>query len=326
MGSLSFASKSGHAAISALLAFGMVVGCQSQTGGPVARQPNVEIDIQKLDLPGLHNLFRVSDRIFSGSSPEGETGFDSLRQLGVRTIVSVDGARPDVELATRLGMEYVHLPIGYDGISRSRVLELAKLAAARPGPFYVHCHHGLHRGPVAVAVMRLCDDRAWTVTTAELWLQKAGTSPQYPGLIHTPRTLRRPAPEELAAVPDNFPATSMDNDLAAVMVEVDAIWDRLKLVKSAGWAAPPSRPDIDPPHEALQLVEQYREAARLPSAGKHGPTMTRLLADAESATRQLEAELRGKPVVAEKAAAAFTRAAAQCATCHNQFRDRPKAR
>ena len=79
------------------------------------------------------------------------------------------------------------------------------------------------------------------------------------------------------------------------------------------------------PDEALQLVEQYREAARLPSIKKHGADMARLFADAEAATRLLESELRAKPVVAEKAAAAFTRAAAQCATCHNQFRDRPRA-
>src|SRR4051794_27773883 len=76
--------------------------------------------------PGLPHAFRVSDRIYSGGSPDGEAGFAELERLGVKTIISVDGARPDVDAATRHGIRYVHLPVGYDGIPRERVLELSK--------------------------------------------------------------------------------------------------------------------------------------------------------------------------------------------------------
>jgi protein tyrosine phosphatase (PTP) superfamily phosphohydrolase (DUF442 family) len=273
----------------------------------------------------LHNLFRVSERIYSGSSPDDETGFASLAKLGIKTIASVDGAKPDVTTAARHGLEYVHLPIGYDGIPRDRALELAKLVTARPGPFYVHCHHGLHRGPVAVAVMKLCDGSGWNAEMAELWLQQAGTSPQYPGLMHVPRTVMPPTDDELSRVPNEFPAIGTVNDLATLMVNVDERWSRLKLAKAAGWTVPKGHPDIDPPHEAVQLVEHYREAARLDVTTKRGSELKQLFADAEMAARKLETELQAKPINVETTSAAFSKAAAQCAGCHHQYRDRPSS-
>lgn len=308
-----------------LLLLGFVAGCQANNVTPSVRQPTNEAPVQRLEKDGLHNLFRVSNRIYCGSSPESETGFASLKQLGIKTIISVDGAKPDLTTANRHGMEYVHLPFGYDGVPRHRIVALAKLVAIRPGPFYVHCHHGLHRGPVAVAVMQLCDHPAWDASRAELWLQQAGTSPQYPGLIHTPRTFSRPTAAELSGVPNEFPAIALDNDLATLMVEVDARWHRLKLVKAAGWTVPANQPDINPAHEALQLIEHYREAARLDSVKKRGQTILQLFGEAEMAGRKLESELRAKPFNEDQAAAAFTQAQAQCAGCHNQFRDRPSS-
>src|SRR5436305_114465 len=111
--------------------------------------------VRPLDAPGLPHAFRVSDRLFSGGNPDGEAGFAALRALGVQTVISVDGARPDWETAGRHGLRYVHLPVGYDGIPRGRVLALAKAARDLPGPVYVHCHHGKHRGPAAVAAIML---------------------------------------------------------------------------------------------------------------------------------------------------------------------------
>lgn len=298
----------------------LAAGCQAR---PPADSAAAVQEIQALTRPGLHNLFRVSERIYSGSNPEGDEGFASLVQLGIKTVISVDGAKPDVKTAARHGLEYVHLPFGYDGVPRNRVLELAKAASVRPAPIYVHCHHGLHRGPVAVAVIELCENPAWNSGTAELWLQQAGTSPQYPGLMRMPRNVVRPTKSELAAVSGEFPEKTSVNDVAALMVDVDARWDRLKLLKSAGWKVPDSQPDLDPPNEALQLVESFRESARLDSVQKRGSEFVRMFKDAENAARELETQLRASPVKADMATKAFARIAASCAACHNQFRDRP---
>src|SRR6185369_3881462 len=105
------------------------------------------------ELPGLHNVLLAADGIYSGSEPHGEEAFAGLAKMGIKTILSVDGARPDVELARQHGLRYVHVPIGYDGISPSAGETLAAAAREAQGPLYVHCHHGKHRGPSATAVI-----------------------------------------------------------------------------------------------------------------------------------------------------------------------------
>src|ERR1019366_1028729 len=64
----------------------------------------------KVDAAGVPNLIRLSDRIYQGAMPQGDAGFASLEKLGVKTVISVDGARPDLEDAHKHGIRYVHLP------------------------------------------------------------------------------------------------------------------------------------------------------------------------------------------------------------------------
>jgi protein tyrosine phosphatase (PTP) superfamily phosphohydrolase (DUF442 family) len=121
----------------------LLIGCGRQPAAPTTQAATPNPD----NLPGLHNVHRLSDKLISGSSPDGAVGFQSLKQLGVRTIISVDGAKPDVEAAKQAGLRYVHLPIGYGGVSEEQGLRLARAVHDLPGPIYLHCHHGKHRGP-----------------------------------------------------------------------------------------------------------------------------------------------------------------------------------
>ena len=72
------------------------------------------------DYPGICNAVTYHDGYVSGSVPEGDAGFDTLAAMGVKTIISVDGAVPEVERATVRGMRYIHLPIGYNGVDEKR--------------------------------------------------------------------------------------------------------------------------------------------------------------------------------------------------------------
>lgn len=117
--------------------------------------------------PGLHNVFRITDKLLSGSVPEGDLGFQTLQKLGVKTIITVDGAKPDVERAKKFSMRYVHLPIGYDGVPADQGLRLAKAVRDLPGLIYMHCHHGKHRSPAAAVVVKLCSMR--NVPLIPLW-------------------------------------------------------------------------------------------------------------------------------------------------------------
>jgi protein tyrosine phosphatase (PTP) superfamily phosphohydrolase (DUF442 family) len=306
------------------ICFLLLAGCRGEESPSPPAEDRAAV--RPIEAPGLHNAFRVSDRVYSGSSPDGDAGFAELERLGVKTVISVDGMRPDVEAARRHGLRYVHLPVGYDGIPPDKVLALAKAARDLPGPIYVHCHHGQHRGPAAVAAILLCTNPAWDAATAEAWLKTAGTDPRYTGLVGLPRSLARPTLEELARAPADFPEVSQIPDLARVMVGVDATWDRLKLVKAAGWATPKDHPDVDPPHEAVQLAEHFREAARLDDAKRRGPEFVKLLGDAATAAAELEGALRAQPADPDRAGRAFAKPAAACAACHDRFRDHPGGR
>jgi protein tyrosine phosphatase (PTP) superfamily phosphohydrolase (DUF442 family) len=281
---------------------------------------NVENPLPR-DHAGLHNVLRVTDKLLSGSSPEGDAGFESLTKLGVRTIITVDGARPDVERARKHGLRYVHLPIGYDGIPREQGLRIARAVRDLPGLVYLHCHHGKHRGPAAAAVVRLCLDDHCRAADAVAFLKEAGTAPHYKGL-YAAADLLRPTPAELDAVSDEFTEVAPVSSLIRMMVELDGRWERLTLARRAGWKAPEHHPDVDPPHEAVQLWELYREAARLPKVKTQPESFRRWLDDGERAAKELADALAAKKTA--DAARAFEASAKACADCHARHRDAPK--
>src|SRR5688572_6774094 len=90
--------------------------------------------IEKIASIHLPNPVRLHERVISGGLPEGEAAFAELKELGIKTVISVDGARPDVATAEKFGMRYVHLPHGYDGVPQVRAKELTKAVRDLPGP------------------------------------------------------------------------------------------------------------------------------------------------------------------------------------------------
>lgn len=250
-----------------------------------------------VEATGLHNVYRLMAGLYSGSSPDGPAGFASLRQLGVTTVISVDGAAPEVDVALKYGLRYVHLPIGYDGVPRDKGLAVAKAMRELPGPVYLHCHHGKHRGPAAAICGVLALDPAVTPDEAASWLKTAGTDPKYVGLIAVPHQFARPTAVELAKLPNDFPATAPVPALARLMVDIDARWDEIKTGDRA--------------HAAVRLAELYREAARLSDSGQRGAEFVSWLKEAESAADDL-----AKP---GKSLAVSQR---MCYRCHERYRDR----
>jgi protein tyrosine phosphatase (PTP) superfamily phosphohydrolase (DUF442 family) len=308
------------------LASALLCGCPRGGDTPPARTEPRPAAPEKVEAKGLHNVVRLSDRLYSGSSPEGDEGFESLRELGIKTVITVDGAKPDVGRAHKFGLRYVHLPIGYDGVPEGQGLRIAKAVRDLPGPVYVHCHHGKHRGPAAAAVARLCTDDRCGVEAALEGMRLAGTDPHYTGLYAAPKELRRPTADELDRVPADFPEVAAVTGLAQLMVEVDDRWERLKLARAAGWKAPPDHPDVDPPHEALQVVEQYREALRLPRTKERPDEFRRWLDEAREAAEGLEAALRPGGDKGVDPEAAFKKVGDACTRCHGTYRDVPRNR
>src|SRR5579862_1873360 len=126
----------------AALALVAVLGCKSNRPAATGQ---VVGEFHRVSGQGIENFYLLGGKIYSGAVPEGDAGFATLEKLGVKTVISVDGTMPDVELAAKHGLRYVHIPIGYDGAGRSNALRIVKAAEVMPGPIFVHCHHGQHR-------------------------------------------------------------------------------------------------------------------------------------------------------------------------------------
>jgi protein tyrosine phosphatase (PTP) superfamily phosphohydrolase (DUF442 family) len=304
-----------------LLAAAMILaGFAGRDGNDAPRSDTSPAPVQ---VEGLHNVFRVTAQLYSGSAPEDVKAFAALAKLGIKTIISVDGAQPNVAAATKEGLRYVHIPIGYNGVPRERVLQLAKSMKRLPGPFYIHCHHGKHRGPTAAAVAHLCADEQCTVADALKLLQRAGTDPAYKGLFESVAKLTRPKESEWRSA--TLVESERPADFTQAMVAIDHHFDRLKLVRQAGWQTPKDHPDVDPPHEALQLLEQFQELRRQPTMRKKPTDFQNWLRDAADEARVLEKLLRQakqeRKIDAQAIAASFTRVAKVCTACHAKYRD-----
>jgi protein tyrosine phosphatase (PTP) superfamily phosphohydrolase (DUF442 family) len=267
--------------------------------------------------PGLHNVFAVSPGVFSGSGPESEEAFASLAAIGVRTVVSVDGARPDLELAHAHGMRYVHVPIGYDGMGPEQALELAKALETMPGPVYVHCHHGKHRGPTAAAVALVGLGRMTNEEAAQ-FMKAAGTAESYPGLWACAREQRAYSEADLALAPAELPEVRVVSGLVEGMVAIDKTWERVKLVREAGWAPPADHPEVAPAAEAGILADHFRALAGDPETAAEGADFVAAMRGAMDLAGMLETDLVAGAGGMEQTYEAL---AASCRDCHEQWRN-----
>lgn len=207
------------------------------------------------ELPGLRNVFQLSDQIISGSEPQGEQAFDQLAAMGVKTILSVDGKRPDAEAAARHGLRTVHIPIQYKGIAKEQLAAITKTFRELDGPFYVHCFHGRHRGPAAAAIGRLVVDGVSREEALAEMRQWCGTAEEYEGLYATVAAAPLPDAAASAKLDFDFPVAQTLDGVRGVMIPVPRAHDHLQALAKNGWATDPEHPDMDPVNQA-EILEQ----------------------------------------------------------------------
>ncbi len=299
---------------------------QSPPAPSTAKTTTTGMPAEKIAATHLPNAIRLHEKVISGGQPDGDAAFAELERLGVKTVISVDGAKPDVELAKRHGLRYVHLPHGYDGIPDQRAKELAKAVRDLPGPIYIHCHHGKHRSPAAatvacVGVGLLRPQDALAV------LKTAGTSENYRGLYQSAESARRLDDALLDALEVEFRETVELPPLAEGMVALEYTFDQLKTIAAAGWKPTPEHPDIDPPHEALLLREQFTELLRAEDVKRRPEAFQQWLQESATAAGEIETALRQSTEAAPPDLASLTSrfeiVTKNCSACHREYRDVP---
>lgn len=276
----------------------------------------------------LPNAIQIHEKVISGGLPDGQEAFQELQDLGIKTIISVDGARPDLELAKKHGLKYVHLPHSYDGVPEQRGYELAKAVRDFEGPIYIHCHHGKHRSPAAAAVACITAGLIEPAMASGI-LQLAGTNPNYRGLYESAESARKLDAAVLDALKADFPESAELTPMAEAMVHLEHTQDRVKMIAAAGWKSPPSHPEIIPAQELLLLKEHFTELLRAESLATEPQGFQAMLRESESAATDLEAALAnwndsGAALpIPDALPASFEKIAKNCVACHTQYRDVP---
>ncbi len=280
---------------------------------------------QPLESEGLHNVFVLSRAIISGSEPHGEAAFQRLRELGVRTVISVDGKVPDVEMAKKYGMTYVHIPIQYKGIHHEALLRLAKSFRELKAPFYVHCFHGRHRGPAAAAVGRILLDQVSRQEAIAEMRQWFGTSSKYEGLYEQIARGPMPSADESRNLEWDFESAHPVKGIAGAMVPISRSHDALKKLVRRKWQVDPAHPDIDPVNEAIILKQSFERMLKMDEI-TGGPADQRAgIQHSVDLSRQLHSHLvrlkAGDSSAAGEATRTMKALKKECASCHKTYRN-----
>jgi protein tyrosine phosphatase (PTP) superfamily phosphohydrolase (DUF442 family) len=273
----------------------------------------------------LPNVVRVHDKVISGGLPEGEAAFQELARLGIKTIISVDGMRPDAESADKLGMRYVHLPHGYDGIPSQRIAELAKAVRELEGPIYIHCHHGKHRSPAAASSACIAAGMIDTKTGTQV-LKVAGTGANYRGLFAVVAQ-QRPLPVEyLEGLQVDYRQVVPVPPMAEAMVDIEHAFANLQKLAKNEWLALPNRPNLVASHEATLLEEHLKELRWTPEAQQQSSEFHEILQNSERlATSILEEITRSDVVRTQEWRRQLDKLldgiGSDCRVCHQVYRD-----
>jgi methionine-R-sulfoxide reductase len=263
-------------------------------------------------------LLKVSERIYTGGQPKTAGDFQELQALGIKTLVNVDGARPDLSLAKSYDMSYVHIPMHYDTVEPIVLLSLQRVLQERPGPFYIHCHHGKHRGPAAAALAWRMDEDVSSEEALSV-LRRAGTSKNYPGLWREVEGYR--SFPSTVALPPLFEVAEVGG-FTRLMAEIDRTWDHVKMLKSHNWQGSSLHPDIQPQQELSIFRQQFEDAEKLAKANpaySEDLDFMDSLGEVIALSEELESAFRKKNV--SRADSILNSIRQSCKECHRSYRN-----
>ncbi|MEM6671607.1 MAG: hypothetical protein AAF726_02115 [Planctomycetota bacterium] len=279
--------------------------------------------------PGLHNVYRLSGTILSGSEPIDEEALAQLAAWGVKTILSVDGKVPDSEGAAREGLRYVHVPIQYKGIDDDQIARIAKTFRELEGPFYVHCFHGRHRGPAAAAIGRVAVDGLSRDRAIAEMRQWCSTAQKYEGLYATVATADIPTAAETEAYEFDFTAAHAFGGFREAMVAMARISNELDLVRDNDWRPDPAHPDVDPLQSATQLHQFLVACSEMDEMATYPDSFAKWMDTCRNGSGELVellTECRAEKVepesLYERIDAVYDAVSQSCLDCHGDYRNR----
>ena len=128
---------------------------------------------ERIELPGLPNLHKVSDELYRGAQPTAE-GMKQLEKLGVKTVVNLRSLPSDRDEIKDTGLAYEHIymtPLNIDDKDVVRFLRI--VSDSSQTPVFVHCQHGADRTGTMCAIYRIAV-QGWSKDEAVEEMTKGG--------------------------------------------------------------------------------------------------------------------------------------------------------
>jgi len=110
---------------------------------------------ERIELPGLPNLHKVSDDLYRGAQPTAE-GMKELEKLGVKTVVNLRSLHSDSNEIKGTGLTYEHIVMTTLNVEDKDIVRFLQIVTD-PGrtPVFVHCQHGADRTGTMCAIYRI---------------------------------------------------------------------------------------------------------------------------------------------------------------------------
>ncbi|MHC4204870.1 MAG: dual specificity protein phosphatase family protein [Planctomycetota bacterium] len=110
---------------------------------------------ERIELPGLPNLNKVSDDLYRGAQPTAE-GMKELEKLGIKTVVNLRSLHSDRDEIKDTALAYEHINMTTWKVEDEDVVRFLRIVTdPNRTPVFVHCQHGADRTGTVCAVYRI---------------------------------------------------------------------------------------------------------------------------------------------------------------------------
>jgi len=110
---------------------------------------------ERIELPGLPNLHKVSKELYRGAQPTAE-GMKQLEKLGIKTVINLRSLHSDRDEMKGTALSYEHISMTTWNVEDKDVIRFLQIVTdSSRTPVFVHCQHGADRTGTMCAIYRI---------------------------------------------------------------------------------------------------------------------------------------------------------------------------
>jgi protein tyrosine phosphatase (PTP) superfamily phosphohydrolase (DUF442 family) len=168
------------AVLSAVAIVGLTAAYLVQTGGQENSTARTRAEFvgaskwaERLKLPGVTNLHKVSENLYRGAQPTAE-GMQQLEKLGIKTVVSLRSFHSDRGEMEGTALAYEHIFMKTWHPEDEEVVRFLRIVTdPNRTPVFVHCQRGADRTGTMCAIYRIAV-QGWSKPEAIEEMTKGG--------------------------------------------------------------------------------------------------------------------------------------------------------